>query len=151
MKKTNNKGFSLVELIVVIAIMAVLVGVAAPTFTKYVEQARRSTDVQNAEAIKTAVLADIADGTLEDSKSDVVVTDADGGYHPTALTEVPVIQAKGAKGNNFTATWNVTNGTCSVEAGGVDLTDPDTAEKYKSGEVSPTASSSGSGTGGGEG
>ena len=30
MKKTNNKGFSLVELIIVIAIMAILIGVLAP-------------------------------------------------------------------------------------------------------------------------
>ena len=31
MKKTNNKGFSLVELIIVIAIMAILAGAIAPT------------------------------------------------------------------------------------------------------------------------
>ena len=60
MKKMNNKGFSLVELIVVIAIMAVLVGVLAPQFIKYVVSSRRSTDVQNAETIRSAVLADIA-------------------------------------------------------------------------------------------
>lgn len=54
MKKTNNKGFSLVELIVVIAIMAVLVGVLAPQFTKYVERSRKATDVQNVAAIMTA-------------------------------------------------------------------------------------------------
>lgn len=36
-KQKNNKGFSLVELIVVIAIMAVLVGVLAPQLMKYVE------------------------------------------------------------------------------------------------------------------
>lgn len=54
MKKLNNKGFSLVELIVVIAIMAVLVGVLAPQFTKYVERSRKSTDVQNVAAIVTA-------------------------------------------------------------------------------------------------
>ena len=53
--KKNNKGFSLVELIVVIAIMAVLVGVLAPQFIKYVEKSRESTDIQNAEQVATAM------------------------------------------------------------------------------------------------
>lgn len=39
-KKLNNKGFSLVELIIVIAIMAVLIGVLAPQYLKYVERSR---------------------------------------------------------------------------------------------------------------
>ena len=47
-KSLTNKGFSLVELIIVIAIMAVLVGVLAPQFIKYVEQSRRSKDIQAA-------------------------------------------------------------------------------------------------------
>ncbi|HAL02696.1 MAG TPA: hypothetical protein DCP07_05005, partial [Lachnospiraceae bacterium] len=34
----NNKGFSLVELIIVIAIMAILVGVMAPQLIKYIEK-----------------------------------------------------------------------------------------------------------------
>lgn len=61
MKKANNKGFSLVELIVVIAIMAVLVGVLAPQFLKYVERSRKSTDVQNVASIITAVQTYAAD------------------------------------------------------------------------------------------
>lgn len=54
-KKTNNKGFSLVELIIVIAIMAVLIGVLAPQYLKYVERSRKSTDKQNVEAIVNAL------------------------------------------------------------------------------------------------
>lgn len=55
MKKMNNKGFSLVELIIVIAIMAVLIVVLAPQYLKYVEKSRNSTDVTNATEIVTAV------------------------------------------------------------------------------------------------
>lgn len=44
MKKTNNKGFSLVELIIVIAIMAVLIAVLAPQFLRYVERSRLQSD-----------------------------------------------------------------------------------------------------------
>lgn len=40
----NNKGFSLVELIIVVAIMAVLIGVLAPQYIKYVEKSKKSTD-----------------------------------------------------------------------------------------------------------
>ena len=51
-KEMNNKGFSLVELIIVIAIMAVLVGVLAPQFLKYVESSR----VQKDESAMSEVL-----------------------------------------------------------------------------------------------
>ncbi len=42
--RKNNKGFTLVELIIVIAVMAVLTVVAAPQYLKYVENSRVGTD-----------------------------------------------------------------------------------------------------------
>jgi type IV pilus assembly protein PilA len=44
LKKLDNKGFTLVELIIVIAIIAVLAAVLAPQYIKYVEKSRWSTD-----------------------------------------------------------------------------------------------------------
>ena len=59
-KKKNNKGFSLVELIVVIAIMAVLMGVLAPTLIGNIEKSRESKDLQNLDAIRQAVVTAMA-------------------------------------------------------------------------------------------
>ncbi len=50
----NNKGFSLVELIIVIAIMAVLVGVLAPTYLQYVEKSKKSNDVSSVDSVINA-------------------------------------------------------------------------------------------------
>lgn len=61
----KNSGFSLVELIVVIAIMAVLVGVLAPAYLKYVEKSRKSTDVSAVADIITGASTVAADVEYE--------------------------------------------------------------------------------------
>ncbi len=61
MKKTNNKGFSLVELIIVIAIMAVLIAVLAPQFLRYVERSRIARDNSAIGEIATSIKAGMAD------------------------------------------------------------------------------------------
>ena len=66
----NNKGFSLVELIIVIAIMAILVGVMAPQLIKYIEKTNVSSDTQLCDTVKSAVTTAVMDPTvLNDSDS----------------------------------------------------------------------------------
>lgn len=60
-KGIGNKGFSLVELIIVIAIMAILVGVMAPQLLRYVERTRVSADTQVADSVKTAITTAMLD------------------------------------------------------------------------------------------
>lgn len=73
-KEEKNKGFSLVELIVVIAIMAILAIVIAPQVMKYIGQSRSSVDATNIALYKTAVNTALAD---ENAYKEVVASTAD--------------------------------------------------------------------------
>lgn len=85
----KNKGFSLVELIITIAIMAVLIAVLAPVFIKYVEQSRRSRDIQTADQIREAFLADIAEGSRVGTGS--VEVEINNAYLPGTINETPTV------------------------------------------------------------
>ncbi len=60
----NNKGFSLVELIIVIAIMAILVGVMAPQLIKYIEKTNVSSDVQLCDTVREAIQTAMMDPSV---------------------------------------------------------------------------------------
>ena len=56
MKKNNNKGFTLAELLIVVAIIAVLVAIAIPVFTNQLEKSRESTDLANVRSAYAEVM-----------------------------------------------------------------------------------------------
>lgn len=119
-KEMNNKGFSLVELIIVIAIMAVLVGVLAPQYLKYVSNSKVSTDITNAGNLNTAFSAAIADGTLTTYGSQ-------SGAGGAAITgdngNLSVTQFPSGKYNSAD-TWTVTfddTGVTLIELGGDEI------------------------------
>ena len=85
MKKMNNKGFSLVELIIVIAIMAILVGVLAPQYLKYVEKSRRSADLDQLDSVYTACTTAASDADINDAPTSGTVS---SGSNPSWYSEV---------------------------------------------------------------
>ena len=80
MKKLNNKGFSLVELIIVIAIMAILVGVVGTQVIPYLENSRKAKDIQILSAWNTAAVSAYSTeaGALDATVEYVITVQASG-------------------------------------------------------------------------
>lgn len=115
-EKMNNKGFSLVELIIVIAIMVILVGVLAPVYTRYVESTRKSSDVSAVADIMNAMETVMiersarqatapADITVNLSATAVTIADADVAAVVGASYTLKGTWT-GAADSTITAHWN---------------------------------------------
>ena len=77
--KKNNKGFTLAELLIVVAIIAVLVAIAIPIFTTQLEKSREATDIANVRsAYANIVAAYITEGT--DQSMQVTAKQAQTGW-----------------------------------------------------------------------
>ena len=81
MKTTAKKrGFTIVELVIVIAVIAILAAVLIPTFTGVIRKARESSDIQLVRNLNTAVAAEkVINGSFADIDA-VVKTAADAGF-----------------------------------------------------------------------
>ncbi len=71
MKKTA--GFTLVELIVVIAILAILAGIAIPVYSGYIAKAQEASDMQILDSLKTACAFAVVDKNHDASLSKIEV------------------------------------------------------------------------------
>ncbi len=125
-KKRGKKGFTLMELLIVVAIIAILVAISIPVFSSQLEKAREATDVANMRAAKACAVTryltndpdlgfdsaktsvdlyyDAAKGTLESAKTNITAygkgTATDGKVDTTTYQD--------ATGGTSTAKSNAT-------------------------------------------
>ncbi len=77
-KSQNKKGFTLAELLIVVAIIAVLVAIAIPVFSQQLEKSREATDIANVRSayaeVVTKYLADNSITTIEVSAEQTIAS-----------------------------------------------------------------------------
>jgi len=73
MNKMNKKGFTLIEMLVVIAIIAVLVAIIIPIVGSSTEKARAATDAANLRSVKASLTIDALNGTLTQASTATAV------------------------------------------------------------------------------
>ena len=75
-KFTNKKGFTLMEMLIVVAIIAILIAVAIPTFNNALNKAKVGTDTANIRSGYAAAKVEVLTGKV--NKGDTYTLNADG-------------------------------------------------------------------------
>ena len=99
--KKNEKGFTLMEMLIVVAIIAVLVAIAIPTFNSSLNKAKAATDAANIRAgyatvMMTLLQADTGDTTNKIEAGTAYYLQKDG---TVAATSANDYVCKGASGS----------------------------------------------------
>lgn len=121
--KENKKGFTLAELLIVVAIIAVLVAISIPIFNNQLEKSREATDLANLRAAYAElVAARLTDDTaalsttvpVAQRQADWVTANAKVANLKVTNTSVPVIATNAASGKNYTITITADGDIASI-------------------------------------
>ena len=127
MKKMNKKGFTLIEMLVVIAIIAVLVSIVIPVVGNSTEKAKEAADAANIRsAIAKVTTKALSDGAA--SSETVKMTQGEAGFVSTDLTSIGGLDATQFALVHASTATNKPYVTISATAAGViSVTTSDTA------------------------
>ena len=114
MKKMNKKGFTIVELVIVIAVIAILAAVMIPTFSGIIGKANASAAQQKAAAAFKEIYArDLADGKCDgwensDTAQKVDLKGSAAGTYEYTPSETPSSVSFIYRADGYVATFNGT-------------------------------------------
>ena len=153
-RRVAQKGFTLIELMIVVAIIGILAAVALPAYQDYTVKSKWAANIAEVEGVKTAIKTCMNDEAGDGSKCDTVAELNEYGFPGTVLPKpryaaaaltltgaAPVAPASGSVTINFTGTSDVKSlvyaALCEVNAGGNIVCDAvsgtDTLSKYVKG------------------
>lgn len=108
MKKMNKKGFTLAELLIVVAIIAVLVAIAIPVFTAQLKKSENATDLANTRSAYAEAVADaLADGASLTTSGKMAISFTDPCKHGKATYAGGVITVTHSKDNGIKGSFAV--------------------------------------------
>lgn len=128
MNKMNKKGFTLIEMLVVIAIIAVLVSIIVPTVSSSTDKAKAATDAANLRTIAAEAAIDYMDNDTLDQTYTAASKYLDGGSLEIYKNTNGDIEAVIKSGENFYGVdyfaFVAENGKTSVTEGSTTSTAP---------------------------
>ncbi|MCR5404063.1 MAG: prepilin-type N-terminal cleavage/methylation domain-containing protein [Butyrivibrio sp.] len=105
--RNNKKGFTLAELLIVVAIIGVLVAVSIPIFTSQLEKSRDSASIANIRSAYAEASAALL--TEDDSAANVTITKTNGAVTKISVANVAIqtAQANSWSGNASNLTFTI--------------------------------------------
>ncbi|MBE6040166.1 MAG: type II secretion system protein [Clostridiales bacterium] len=115
--KRNRKGFTLAELLIVVAIIAVLVAIAIPVFTGQLEKSREATDMANIRAAYGTVTTQyLTDGSEHEATVTAQQKQAD--WQDSTLGKLETMNETGTSEVTVSAKTNGNDYTVKINASG---------------------------------